>query len=466
VQTQYMIASQPGSSAFMTGIDTIGNLYNPYLSPTGASISIAYGIAPGMDSKAFVSAYIDPSTSKPPGLDDGAKSLVDFVQSYDAGLQVDTGLVANASTPVYTTEQAWTRFQQLPEEARNIFIQKTLSRVLAQVGKDYNDAASPFAGKYARGFAAINALFPASLGYTANGLEGGLNGAGTTVHTGDLDIRGSTIQTQRGGDVSIVAPGGQALLGSVSAPPVIVSSAGVVLAGPNTQGVLTLQQGDITFVTDRSTLLAQSRIFTEQGGDIVMWSSNGDINAGKGAKTNSEIPPVRYLCTVDAWCAQDPSGQVAGAGIATLQTVPGAPEGSVYLMAPRGTVDAGDAGIRVSGNLVVAAARVANADNVQVKGESVGLPVVQSVNVGALNAASAAANAASKAAEDVVRQQQSDSRDRMPSIISVQVVGGNSGASVSPSKAAGAYDSDSAVQVVRRAGYGDGLTDAERSRLR
>ncbi|WP_429199987.1 filamentous hemagglutinin family protein [Luteibacter sp. W1I16] len=317
---------------------------------------------------------------------------------------------------------------------------------------------------YSRGYDALNTLFPASLGYTANGTEGGTNGASNTISTGDLDIRGSTIQTQRGGDISIVAPGGQALLGSASAPPVVVDPNGKVLAGPNTQGILTLQQGDISIFTDRSTLLAQSRIFTEQGGDVVMWSSNGDINAGKGAKTNSEIPPVRYLCTVDAWCLQDPSGQVAGAGIATLQTVPDAPEGSVYLMAPRGTVDAGDAGIRVSGNLVIAAAHVANADNVQVKGDSVGLPVVQSVNVGALNAASAAASAATKAAEDVARQQQADSRDRLPSIISVQVIGANSGASMSPVGGNG-YDPDSPVQVVRK-GAGDGLTDSERSRLR
>ncbi len=135
-------------------------------------------------------------------------------------------------------------------------------------------------------------------------------------------------------------------------------------------------------------------------------------------------------------------------------------------MAPRGTVDAGDAGIRVSGNLVVAAAHVANADNVQVKGESVGLPVVQSVNVGALNSASAAASAATKAAEDVVRQQQSDARDRMPSIISVLVVGSDPSASIGNGAHAAGYDTGSAVQVVRRAGsVGDGLTASERSRL-
>lgn len=464
VRQQYNAIQLPSSTGVTTGIDTVGNVYNGNLPAAGASITASYGVANGMDQAAFIARYIDPAATKPGGLDDGSKSLVSFVENYDAGLSTHGGSMEQGAIPSYTVEQAWQRFQQLPDEAKVIFVQQTLFRVLTQVGKDYGNEGSSFAGMYSRGYDALETLFPASLGYTANGTQGGTNGASNTISTGDLDIRGSTIQTQRGGDISIVAPGGQALLGSASAPPVVVDPNGKVLAGPNTQGVLTLQQGDISIFTDRSTLLAQSRIFTEQGGDVVMWSSNGDINAGKGAKTNSEIPPVRYLCTVDAWCLQDPSGQVAGAGIATLQTVPDAPEGSVYLMAPRGTVDAGDAGIRVSGNLVIAAAHVANADNVQVKGDSVGLPVVQSVNVGALNAAGAAASAATKAAEDVARQQQADSRDRLPSIISVQVIGANSGASVSPVGGNG-YDPDSPVQVVRK-GAGDGLTDSERSRLR
>ncbi len=453
MQLSYRSLPELGPNGIVTGIDSIGNLYNASLPTEGASIVASYGVARGADQAAFISKYVDPGTVKPEGLDDGSTSLVAFVTHYDG-----------MATDGYSIDQAWQRFRQLPEEAQDIFVQQTLFRVLNQVGKDYADEGSAFAGRYARGYDALNTLFPASLGYTANGTDGGENGAANAVSTGDLDIRGSTIQTQRGGDISIVAPGGQALLGGVSAPPVITDPNGRILAGPNTQGILTLQQGNISMFTDRSTLLAQSRIFTEQGGDVVMWSSNGDINAGKGAKTNTEIPPVRYLCSVDAWCLQDPSGQVSGAGIATLQTIEGAPEGNVYLMAPRGTVDAGDAGIRVSGNLVIAAAHVANADNVQVKGDAIGLPVVQAVNVGALNAASSAANAASKAAEDVARQQQSDSRDRMPSIISVQVIGADSGASVSPRS--NSYDVDSPVHVVRRAGHGDGLTDSERARLR
>src|SRR5262249_8783808 len=149
-------------------------------------------------------------------------------------------------------------------------------------------------------------------------------------------------------------PGGQIIVGSTSAPPVVLDDNGDVLVGPSEQGILTMEQGSIGVFSDRSTLLAQSRVFTQQGGDIVIWSSNGDINAGKGSKTSSERMPVRYDCDLDRNCRVDATGLVTGAGIATLQTIPEAEAGDAVLVAPRGTVDAGDAGIRVSGNLVIA----------------------------------------------------------------------------------------------------------------
>jgi hypothetical protein len=119
----------------------------------------------------------------------------------------------------------------------------------------------------------------------------------------------------------------------------------------------------------------------------------------------------------------DARGEVTGAGIATLQTIPGVPPSDANLIAPRGTVDAGDAGIRVSGNLNVAALHVANADNIQVQGKSTGIPIVAAVNVSALTSASAAASAAADAAQDLTRQQQAAARQALPSIITVQVLG-------------------------------------------
>ena len=71
--------------------------------------------------------------------------------------------------------------------------------------------------------------------------------------------------------------------------------------------------------------MAQSRIITEQGGDIVMWSSNGNLDAGEGAKTSVYAPPPIFVCDDDHFNTRDARGQVSGAGIATLQSMPGVP---------------------------------------------------------------------------------------------------------------------------------------------
>ncbi|HET7332469.1 filamentous haemagglutinin family protein [Dyella sp.] len=452
---------------YETGINTIGNLVNPNLPHDGANVSVLFGVAPGVDTGSFFAQYL---LNHPDGMDGFASlvpDLVGFMQQWEAGKVVDTGFAQDQVNVSLTPQQAQAAFQQLPAYAQELFVQKEFFKLLAQVGADYNDPSSPYYQQYARGYAAIESLFPVSYGYTNNGAgKGGRNGEAQTVDTGDLDIRSSTIQTQQGGDVSILGPGGQALIGSVNAPPLITNSEGQVLAGPNSMGVLTLEQGSVDMFTDRSVLLAQSRIFTEQGGDMVIWSSNGDINAGQGAKTVAEIPPPTYVCDVDAFCLIDARGQVSGAGIATLQTLPGAPTGSVYLVAPRGTVDAGDAGIRVSGNLIVAAAQVLNADNIQVQGQKIGVPVAQTVNVGALSAAGAAAGAVSKVAQDMANQQKNDALGKQPSVISVQVLGFGDG---STSIQGSGYNPNSPVQVLGAGPLSDArkrvLTDAERRQL-
>jgi filamentous hemagglutinin family protein len=459
VVSQADLAARSGAAGRQTGIQAVGNFYNPYLPHESADVLVNFGVGPGVDTAGFLARYLGGVDGLPSLMPD----LVEFMQERIAGQATATGHASDDVTAVLTPEQARDLFAKEPEIVQRIFAEKVLFKLLAEVGTDYNDASSPYAGQYARGYAALDSLFPSTFGYTSNGTgQGGLNGAAATVDTGNLDIRSSTIQTQQGGDVTLLGPGGQALIGSTSAPS-FTDSNGRVIAGPNTMGLLTLETGNVNVFTDRSLLLAQSRVFTEQGGDITIWSSNGDINAGQGAKTSSEVPPPIFLCDMDAWCRVDARGQVSGAGIATLQSIEGAPAGDAYLIAPRGTVDAGDAGIRVSGNIVIAAARVANADNIQVKGETIGVPATAAVNVGALNAASAAATAASQAAEDVARKQQADARDKLPSEISVRVLrDGDNTSSVAP---APGYDASSPVQVLGRNEDGK-LTDAERTALR
>lgn len=453
-----------------TGIDAIGNANNPYLPHESASINVLFGVGPGIDTASFVSTYVDPAKSVP-GVSSATPALVTFMEQYEAGLSVDTGLVNDqpAIKPL-SADEAWSKFKALPQYVQQLFAEQVLFKVLTSVGEDYNNPTSPYYQKYARGYEALNTMFPASLGYTANNLGGGSNGANKLIDTGDLDIRSTTIQTQQGGNVSILGPGGQALIGSTSAPPQIVSNGtGKTIAGPGTMGVLTLEKGDINIFTDRSVLLAQSRIFTEQGGDMTIWSSNGDINAGKGAKSSADTPAPQYVCDANHYCTVDARGQVTGAGIATLQSVPGVPIGTINLIAPRGTVDAGDAGIR-AGNLNVAALRVVNADNIQVTGKATGIPLVQAVNTGALTAASAAASAATQVAQDIAKNNAPGGAVRRWTIsVQVEGFGDAGGDGAKKHKQQVGYDSSNAVSVL---GFGQPgatqratLTSEERNRL-
>jgi hypothetical protein len=137
-------------------------------------------------------------------------------------------------------------------------------------------------------------------------------------------------------------------------------------------------------------------VLTVLGGDVLMWSSNGDLNAGRGAKTTSSLPPLAVLFDPDDYQTIDARGLVTGAGIGVLKSTSFASTSTAYLLAPRGIIDFGDAGVRSSGDLVVVAPVVANADNARVGGTSVGIPTVPSADVGSLTAGSNTAAAAAR----------------------------------------------------------------------
>ncbi|MCC8539489.1 filamentous hemagglutinin family protein [Xanthomonas axonopodis pv. poinsettiicola] len=409
------------------GIRTTGNRSNTGLPGDGADLVVRYGVANGEDADALAAQYLDPAS---------AQSTATYQQWLLAFTRLHATDAPAAGTPAIaaaeralatppaslsTPAEAWQAFSQLPASTRRLLTERVFLDVLKQVGEGYATPSSADFQKYARGYAAIDLLFPSRLGYTRNNLDGGANGASVRNLTGTLDMRGSTLQTERGGDIRVLGPGGGLQIGSVLAPPTVVDGQGNVLIGPAQQGILAVGRGDVGIFTDASVLLAQSRIFTQRGGDLTVWSSNGDINAGKGSKTSAERSRARYLCDQDQFCMLDASGQVSGAGIATLQLTADDPRGNAVLVAPRGTVDAGDAGIRVAGNLVVASQFVANADNIQVQGDTVGVGTTRSVNTSALSSASNAAAAVADAANDVAKRP--PTVNDTPSVITVQVVG-------------------------------------------
>lgn len=272
------------------------------------------------------------------------------------------------------------------------------SRLLFLIMRDTGRAFAN-TGDYATGYAAIESLFSSIGG------------------KGNINTRSRDIRTKSGGDISVLVPGGdlilaESLLGNPLTPPGIVSEYG----------------GNVSIFTLGDVSIGQSRIFTLRGGNIVIWSSQGDIAAGAASKTVATAPPTRVLVDPQSATVEtDLAGLATGGGIGVLSTVVGVPVGDVDLIAPEGTVDAGDAGIRVTGNLNIAATQVLNADNISVQGTSAGVPAAPSAaapNIGSLTSASSATGATTSAADQAANQaRQNTQSDEAFSNITVEVLG-------------------------------------------
>ncbi|MGS1079077.1 filamentous haemagglutinin family protein [Pseudoxanthomonas beigongshangi] len=359
-------------------------------------------------------------------------------------------------------------FAALPPEQQRVFLRNAYFNELKAAGREYNQADGPREGSYLRGREAIATLLPAKdAAGNAIRYEGGLTMFSSALYyenfgetpsarprPGQSYIRedewfargrpggvpfykvlDAGIHTDFGGDINLLVPGGRTLVG--------VDGGFTPAEG---SGVLTQGDGDINIYSLGSILLGQSRIFTTFGGNILAWSAEGDINAGRGSKTTIVYTPQRRAYDDIGNVSLSPTTPNTGAGIATLNPIAEVPPGDVDLIAPLGTIDAGEAGIRVSGNVNLAALRVVNAENIQVQGEAKGIPVIATVNVNALSNASAAATNAVQAAQDVVRRQTARNR---PSVISVQVIGfGADAGSAAPRRNEDdGYDANSVVQV-------------------
>ena len=203
-----------------------------------------------------------------------------------------------------------------------------------------------------------------------------------------------------------------------------------VLGNPLTPpGIVTEYGGGISIFTQGNVDIGQARIFTLRGGNMVIWSSAGDIAAGSAAKTVQTAPPTRVIVDPQSALVEtDLAGLATGGGIGVLSTVDGVPAGDVDLIAPGGNVDAGDAGIRASGNLSIAAVQVLNADNIAVQGSSAGVPSAPppaAPNISGLSSASTTTGAAADMAEQVANQarEQPQEAEGSPSVITVEVLG-------------------------------------------
>jgi hypothetical protein len=134
----------------------------------------------------------------------------------------------------------------------------------------------------------------------------------------------------------------------------------------------------------------------------LIWSDLGSIDAGLGAKTSVSAPPPTILIGASGNVMLDFSGAASGSGIRTIQTEPTTPPGNVDLIAPVGTVNAGDAGIGSSGNINIAARSVIGVTNISFGGTATGVPAVVSGLGASLSGASSAASGATNASTSAV----------------------------------------------------------------
>lgn len=165
--------------------------------------------------------------------------------------------------------------------------------------------------------------------------------------------------------------------------------------GKQDTGITTTFGGKLNIYSGRDLNVNESRTMTFMGGNIVIWSDQGNINAGRGSKTAlssggsaEQIKDANGVLIGLLYPA--PS---VGSGVRASTYDPDgstgpivAPDpGDIYLFAPKGIIDAGEAGI-AGGKITLGATQVLNTKNISFSAGSVGVPsgTDSSVSLGAL----------------------------------------------------------------------------------
>jgi hypothetical protein len=339
-----------------------------------------------MDLPSFAAAYLDPANAQGV-VTTYLPALAEYMKGLGYGTMGYAELVA--------------AFSALPRMRRAAFlVDQVYFPELRATGIDYNDPSSERFQSYDRGFRAVSLLFPSD----------------GSAPSGNVILDGKPVETWAQGSIDVVAPHGRVAVGSE----VFDTSLG--------GGIVTRRGGDVRIMADGNIDLFTSRVFTLQGGSITMWTSAGSITAGTGSKTSVFDAPLTYAMSNDGVVTVNTFGLQTGAGIGVLDALQGAdpdrPRSRIDLIAPVGEVNAGDAGIRVTGDLNIAALAVVGLENIQVtEGAATGVPQVEAPNLALLATTSQLTAAATQ--EGIVPSAAAAQKALadLPSIITVEVVG-------------------------------------------
>jgi len=401
------------------GINTIGNTKNAALSVAGgAGIDVLAGLSGPVDYAGFINKYFAIGSDYLNKL-----TLID-----------DNGNDALASLP---PESKLRFLQSLPDASKQPLL---LSALFNEIKQSAAAAASAPESErkalYQQGFDAIATLFPATAWMQE--VEQRMEQLPSNSYKGDLSLVFSQIKTLAGGGINLVVPGGSVNVG-------LAGIVGGISKDADELGVVAQQTGDVSAFSLGDFNVNQSRVFTMGGGDIAIWSSKGNIDAGKGAKSAISAPaPISSVDSKGNIITIFPP-IVSGSGIQTINPQnktqkPGncslhystscipAAEGKVYLAAPVGIIDAGEAGIS-GGQVFLAATAVVGASNISSSGPAVGMPTAVTTPVVPSGAANAAASAAKQATtgnekeNDATKSNDGNKKKTALSLLSVDVIG-------------------------------------------
>ncbi|MCV2354909.1 filamentous hemagglutinin family protein [Paucibacter sp. B2R-40] len=266
-------------------------------------------------------------------------------------------------------EQALARFEALPVERQMPWLNSVLMAELRSAGR----AALQLEGdekwsRYGSAYMAIDILLPQDR------------------PKANIVMSSSQIKTMQKADITVINPGGGAVAGDLVAKSVKAGG-----KSATELGLVTVNGGDINTVVAGNFEVNSSRVFTLGKGNVLMWSSTGNIDAGRGAKTVSGAPAPVLRLDSEGRLVFDTSGSFSGSGIAVLSA-----GSDLDLHAPTGEINAGEAGIRSKGNAFLGAERLVNANDIKVDGARSGAaPEVVAAAPITLPASDAVTNAAS-----------------------------------------------------------------------
>jgi filamentous hemagglutinin family protein len=422
----------PGSAEFVAardislgtsaGIESIGNAKNPALAAEGSALRLLAGTGGEPAYERFIDVYL---SAEPSADRDSLNAFLARVDAGRAGFETSSDKSGLAIAPgeyagalgkflerraiALIDGDPLRTFRALDRARQREFITEVVFSELKDWGAAAETPDRADRLNYLRGYTALDTLFEIDQPLTerasafapgvveslvqdylsvadpqaANASQVSLFGTffPQPAPRGQVSLLLSQVQTLAGGSLAILAPSGDINAGAADADVIDKASSDL--------GIVTARGGNLDIQVGNDLLVNSTRVFALQG-DLLVWSSHGNIDAGKGAKTVTSVPdPITRIDPNTGNTIIEFPPAVSGSGLQGENAA---------LFAPRGAVNAGDAGIRTSGDLTIGAVEVVGADNIDVGGVEIGFSTADVAAV-APPGASSASSAATKGVE-------------------------------------------------------------------